>query len=226
MSVELSGEITAIATAALAVFAIVTAWYARRAFLKQSQEVSDQTRMLEIQAGQLEQQRRQFNEQREVNEKQTKVLELQARELRKSLTEREREAARRVRAQAALVFLTEDRFAGRKAGPLDSKPPSLTATVVNSSNQPIYEVDVYWRRGSDLHGELNPERLGTILPGQSASSTRKYPPDADPDQCGAELTFRDSDGIVFLRRPDGYLTDLVVPVRAGSLNAAYRKEGV
>ena len=40
MPVDLSGEITAIATAVLAVFAIVTAWYARRAFLKQSQEVS------------------------------------------------------------------------------------------------------------------------------------------------------------------------------------------
>jgi hypothetical protein len=39
MSVNLSGAITAIATAALAAFAIVTAWYARRAFLKQSQEV-------------------------------------------------------------------------------------------------------------------------------------------------------------------------------------------
>jgi hypothetical protein len=32
MSVDLSGEITAIATAVLAAFAIVTAWYARRAF--------------------------------------------------------------------------------------------------------------------------------------------------------------------------------------------------
>ena len=41
MSVDLSGEITAIATAVLAAFAIVTAWYARKAFLKQSQEVSD-----------------------------------------------------------------------------------------------------------------------------------------------------------------------------------------
>ncbi len=41
---------TAVATAILAVFAIVTAWYARKAFLKQSQEVSDQASMLEIQS--------------------------------------------------------------------------------------------------------------------------------------------------------------------------------
>ncbi len=41
---------TAVATAVLAVFAIVTAWYARKAFLKQSKEVSDQASMLEIQS--------------------------------------------------------------------------------------------------------------------------------------------------------------------------------
>jgi hypothetical protein len=39
MSVDLSGEITAIATAVLAVFAIVTAVFAVLAFLKQSREV-------------------------------------------------------------------------------------------------------------------------------------------------------------------------------------------
>lgn len=97
---------------------------------------------------------------------------------------------------------------------------------MNSSNQPIYEADVYWRRCLDLYGELNPDRLGIVLPGQSVRSTRKYPPGTDLDQCGTELTFRDSDGIVFLCRPDGYLKDLLVPVREGSTNAAYRKEGV
>jgi len=39
MSADLSGEITAIATAVLAVFAIITAVYAVRAFRKQSDEV-------------------------------------------------------------------------------------------------------------------------------------------------------------------------------------------
>jgi hypothetical protein len=200
-----AAALSAVATAGLLIGAIVTAKYAIKAFRTQSDQLVDQ---------------------RKVNEQQTKVLELQARELRKSLEEREREAARRVRAQAALVFLTEDRFAGRKAGPLDSKPPSITVTVVNSSNQPIYEVDVYWQGTPDPHGEPTPEHLGTIMPGQSARSIHKYPPDADLDECGAELTFRDSDGIVFVRRPDGYLSDLVVPVRAGSLNAIYRKEGI
>ena len=39
MSLIFATQLTAIATAVLAVFAIITAWYARRAFLKQSQEV-------------------------------------------------------------------------------------------------------------------------------------------------------------------------------------------
>ena len=49
MSVEVSGEITAIATAALAVFAIVTALVAYFTFRKQSQEVSDQAEQLKLQ---------------------------------------------------------------------------------------------------------------------------------------------------------------------------------
>jgi hypothetical protein len=39
MSEILAEQLTALATVVLAVFAIVTAWYARHAFLKQSQEV-------------------------------------------------------------------------------------------------------------------------------------------------------------------------------------------
>jgi hypothetical protein len=63
MSVDLSGEITAIATAVLAFFAIVTAIYAIRAFRTQSQEVRDQAEMLKVQSGQLELQRRQLGDQ-------------------------------------------------------------------------------------------------------------------------------------------------------------------
>lgn len=63
MSVDLSGEITAIATAVLAFFAIVTAIYAIRAFRTQSQEVRDQAEMLMVQSGQLELQRQQLGDQ-------------------------------------------------------------------------------------------------------------------------------------------------------------------
>jgi hypothetical protein len=73
-----------VATAVLAVFAIVTAWYARHAYQAQSGQLEDQ---------------------RALNRRQTPVLELQARELRESLGERKRQAGDRRRAQAARVFL-------------------------------------------------------------------------------------------------------------------------
>lgn len=57
MSLIFATQLTAVATAVLAVFAFVTAWYARRAFLKQSQEVSDQAEMLKVQSEQLTEQR-------------------------------------------------------------------------------------------------------------------------------------------------------------------------
>jgi hypothetical protein len=45
--------LTAATTGLLAVFAVITAWYARQAFIKQSAEVRDQASMLEIQSEQL-----------------------------------------------------------------------------------------------------------------------------------------------------------------------------
>ena len=61
---------TAIATGILAIFAVVTAWYARKAFREQSEEVRTLKAQLEDQEG--------------LNAKQTPVLELQAKELQES----------------------------------------------------------------------------------------------------------------------------------------------
>ena len=218
MSEIFAAQLSAFATLALAVLALVAAVLAYLAWRKQSQEVGDQAELLRVQSEQLE-------EQRKTNAKQAEVLDLQAAELRKSLEERVREARRRVRAQAQLVFLTEGRYKGRDAGPLDSEPPSITATVVNTSNQPIYKAEVYWFLGEASYSKPDPDHLGVILPGQSASSTRKFPPGTDLGACRAEVVFCDADTITFVRRADGYLTDLVVPTGPESLNAAYRKEG-
>ena len=78
MSLEVATWGTAVATVVLAAFAIVTARYAKKAFEKQSKEVSDQTEMLDLQ-------RRQFAEQEKTNAEHVKVLMLQAEELRNSL---------------------------------------------------------------------------------------------------------------------------------------------
>ena len=105
---------TAVATMALAVFAVVTAVFAFLAYRKQSKEVRafeahmidlgewarQETELLQVQFGQLDVLRQQFEEQRAVDARHTEVLELQAQELKASL-EHEREAIHRQRAQDA-----------------------------------------------------------------------------------------------------------------------------
>lgn len=212
--------LTAIATVVLAVFAIVTAWYARRAFLKQSQEVAaverqvadeqeltrQQAELLKVQTGQPEVLRAQLEDQREATAAQAGVLELQAAELRESLEERKREVGERHRRQASMVFLTQTHFPGRGArSGIGEAPPHADVIAVNSSDQPVYAAELLWRRGSAGWGEPNPESLGVILPGGHAERSRKYPPDTNMDVSGAVLFFRDAAGVKWVRRPDGYL---------------------
>jgi multidrug efflux pump subunit AcrA (membrane-fusion protein) len=137
-----------VATAILAAFAIVTAWYARRAFLEQSQEVraieqqvtdalelaSQQAKLLEVQSGQLELQRQQLDDQRQANAKQAGVLELQASELRESLDERKRDAHERNRAQAAQVTAWFALTSGK----------TWAAQIRNASELPILDVRTFF----------------------------------------------------------------------------------
>jgi hypothetical protein len=208
MSLLAATVLTAIATAVLAVFAIITAWYARKAFLKQSQEVAaierqvtdeqeltrQQAELLKVQTGQLAALQGQLEEQRKAGTAQAEVLKLQASELQESLKERERQAEQARRSQAARVFLTDDRFKGRTsleaysdstgAGP---RAPSVTATVHNTSDQPIYDAEFLWRRGSASHCEPNPEPIGILLPGEQHKGRREFPSDTNWDVSGAIL---------------------------------------
>ncbi len=154
--------ITAIATGLLAVFAIVTAWYARKAFLEQAKELQllqqqakDQaeelaiqrrqaegtTALIDIQSGQLAAQRDQLAEQRAVNEKQTAVLELQAQELRESLAERQKQTEEQHRAQANQIAA----WFGRYKGPTPpEKEPAWGAFVRNESALPVLSLRVFF----------------------------------------------------------------------------------
>jgi hypothetical protein len=218
--------LAAAGTIVLAVFAIVTAVYARKAFLKQSQEVAaierqvadgreltqQQAKLIEIQMGQLEALRGQLDEQRKASGAQADVRRLQAEELQESLKERKRQAELGRGYQARRVFLTEVPFAGRTGGQggggirgIGTKPPSVTATAHNTSDQPIYDAELYWRRGSAGHGNPNPEPVGTLLPGATYTSTRDFPPGTNLEVSGAVLHFRDAAETKWTRRPDGYL---------------------
>ena len=220
MSLIFAAQLSAVATAVLAVFAIVTAFYARQAFRKQSQEVGaierqvkdqqeltrQQAELLKVQSGRLELQGEQLDDQRKVNADQAKVLKLQADELRESLAARQRAAEEQRKAQASKVFIVEAEGLSR---PPSGSPavPFVVARAVNSSDQPVYDVEFYWRRGSAGHGEPNPEPLGILLPGEREEKSRDFPGETNMAVSGAILRFRDAAGVRWIRRPDGRLRE-------------------
>jgi hypothetical protein len=65
-------------------------------------------------------------------------------------------------------------------------PPEVTVAgkVVNTSDQPIYDAELRWHRGTAGHGEPNPELVGTILPGEVAERSREFPGDMNMDVSG------------------------------------------
>ena len=183
MSLIAATRITAIATAILAGFAIVTAIFAFLAFRKQSAEVTTLQRQLE--------------DQKDLNEKQTPVLVLQAKELQESLDERKREAAARRRGQASRVFIWEE-------GTTDDigEPATLTAHVKNTSDQPIYDLITSWHLGSAPH--VRYERAKPLMPGaEDSDDEQPMPAGANPYEFGAVAFFRDAAGVTWRARPGG-----------------------
>jgi hypothetical protein len=141
------------------VFAIITVFLAYRAFRKQSQEVTEQASMLNVQSEQLA-------ERRKINEKQIEVLELQADELRESLAERKREAERQYRGQASRVYIAQARNPTAPHGHPEPEgvAPFVTVLVGNTSERPVYDAELRWHLGAADYGEPNAEPLGTIMP--------------------------------------------------------------
>jgi aconitase A len=220
MSLIFATQLSAVATVTLAVFAVVTGVFAFLAFRKQSEEVRaieqqvkdaqeltrQQAELLKVQSGQLELQRHQVNDQLQANARQADVLELQATELRESLEQRKRDAEEQRRAQASRVFISQrESTLFLPTGQMGV--PALTATVVNSSDQPIYDAELYWRRGSAGYGDPNPEILSTVMPGAEIAKGRSFPRGTSLDVSGAVLSFRDAGGISWTRRPDGGLVE-------------------
>jgi hypothetical protein len=126
--------ITGVFTAILAVFAIVTAYYARQAFIKQSQEVSDQAEMLKVQSDRLGLQERQFEDQRRINQKRDELFD-------KQLSESEQRSMIIERQQAEMIDL-EPRSTSREIPGLDpaTDGTAWTADVANRSPRPIRNV--------------------------------------------------------------------------------------
>ncbi len=207
MSLLLATQISAIATAVLAVFAILTTIYAVRAFRKQSQEVSDQASMLQVQSEQLA-------EQRKVNAEQIGVLALQAAELRESLEQRQRDADEQRRSQATRVTAWLGTHKESKA--------FWGANVRNASDEPLFEVRVFFHHMREKEGggyqavsQGGPpprETIAVLPPGEDrfvwipADVQAMFGSIAIDDRnCAASIEFTDAAGNQWERDPRGAL---------------------
>jgi type II secretory pathway pseudopilin PulG len=134
MSLIFATQLAAVATTVLAVFAIATAWYARRAFRAQSREVRDQSEMLRLQSSRLELQERQFKDQRAINQKRDALLN-------KQLSEAEQRSVIIERQQAEMIDL-EPTSTSREVPGLapDTDGMAWAAALANRSPRPIRNV--------------------------------------------------------------------------------------
>jgi hypothetical protein len=199
--VELSGEITAIATSVLALFAIVTAILAYLAFRKQSREV-----------GAIE---RQVTDQQEVTKQQAELLQVQSGQLELQRQQFADQRAERRRAQASGVFIWYETGPDPRLtdAQIEKGVPwgeGVTAHIENTSGQPVYDVTIDWYRGTASWGE--PDYRTVLLPGDKAASTRTFPEDFPAE---ADLTlftpaarFRDAAAVYWFLRPDGHLDEI------------------
>jgi hypothetical protein len=136
------------------------------------------------------------------------VLQLHARELGQSHDERRR-------AQACRVFIELDRVV--------QSPWHVTATVRNTSDQPVYDMYVIWQLGTVRMGK--PDPVARLLPGEQVTFERGHrAADADvssdvapsdPSAVSAFLTFRDTVGVRWTVREDGTLSDVAPASPAG-----------
>ena len=200
MSLIFATQLTAVATAALAVFAIITAIFAFLAYRKQSREVAA-----------IEQQ---VKDQQELTQQQAGLLEIQGRQLDLQQRQFDQQAGERRRAQASRVFMWTEfgvysraTKAQRASG--DGQLEAVTVHIKNTSEQPVYDVVIGWHKGTAPWGE--PDEIPGLLPDEQEHRTHTLDPDlpstVDRTLFGAAVRFRDAAGAHWLLRPGGQLTE-------------------
>jgi hypothetical protein len=212
MSVDLSDEITAIATAVLAAFAVITAVFAVLAFLKQSREV----RAIE----------RQVTDQQELTQQQGQLLKVQSGQLELQRRQLDDQLAEKHRAQASRVFIWTETGPDPRLtdAQIEKGVPwreTVTASIRNTSEQPIYSAELVWDDGSaplaEVAARSHAERLPVVLlPGSDATVTREV----DPDTGAVILRFRDAAGVTWLRGTEGDLVDLSAPFKGNEVEGS------
>ena len=134
MSLIFATQLTAVATSALAAFAVVTAAFAILAFRKQSREVSDQAELLQVQSSRLELQERQFEEQRTINRKRDELLDKQIRESEQRARTFDRQQAEAIDLKPGSTMRTVPGYAPNSLAKVHD------ADVANESRRPIRNV--------------------------------------------------------------------------------------
>jgi hypothetical protein len=127
--------------------------------------------------------------------KQSQEVSVLQQQVRDQMEANAREADRLRRAQASMVFIT-----------LEASPEDiLRANVTNSSPQPIYETEVWWR---DPQPNVMSTWLSTMMPGQAISTPGKFDPrPPDSDGCQGVVSFRDGAGTYWVRDAVGHLKE-------------------
>jgi type II secretory pathway pseudopilin PulG len=200
--------ITAVATAVLAMLAVVTAWYARKAFREQSREVAA-----------IEQQ---VKDEQEVTRQQAELLKVQSEQLELQRRRFEQDQTDQRRAQASSIYFTitiiwaggdelGDPFADPPdpaPSPIPRYPKSLFVRVVNTSDLPVYDLAINWRVGTEPWGDAS--TADVLHPKDGIDSTREFPgnvPSPFEQLYGAVVRFRDAAGVHWLLQPGGWLTE-------------------
>lgn len=134
----------------------------------------------------------------------------QSQEVAILLEQNKREESERRRAQASRVFVAADPHPGSVVSPY----------AHNASDFPIYEAQIWQAEPREVSG---PDDLGTIFPGKSAASKHEF---AFRDALiRTVLTFRDSQGVRWIRMPDGTLSEQTTPSLREGIQALTGPDG-
>jgi hypothetical protein len=186
--------LTAAATGLLALFAVVTAWYARKAFREQSTEVG----ILQRQA------------------------DAQQDELVRQADERRREQAARIYVTANLLPGNKASAGTEAVAGRGARTPVLAAAVHNTSGQPVYDVRVHWvdlDSGTQAGAE---DELGTIGPGEQRRIDRTVPGTVAPADFTLVAYFRDAAAFRWTLTPAGHLGTIDPDLPPGAPEIAIR----
>ena len=129
----------------------------------------------------------------------------QAAEVAILVEENNRQAAERRRAQAASVFI------GLPIRGIRLVQPSAQ----NAGSLPVFDAQFWY---SDPGGLSDPDDLGMIMPGPVGINGRQMPYDQAVQR--AILTFRDAEGVRWIRMADGVLEEQIRPTARESVLAS------